>query len=244
MKQFQLGIVIPTYNERDNISELLSQIHKECTQNNIKTLVLIMDDNSPDQTSKVAEETGAKLHSESFEVRVSVRPTKMGLASAYIQGFEKIKHEVEYLLSMDADLSHQPKYIKDFIGKAKEGYELVIGSRYVKDGGVKGWGKHRLLLSRGGSLYCRILLGVGINDFTGGYNLYASKMFDEFDINSIKAQGYLFQIEMKYNLVKRGYKFTEIPIVFPDRIHGVSKISKNIIVEALMGVVRLRFKLK
>jgi dolichol-phosphate mannosyltransferase len=242
MKKYKLGIVTPTYKEKGNIAELVQRTHDACVKAGIKAVHLIMDDNSPDGTADEIRDWISKINDENYELRIHVRPGKMGLASAYTQGFEMIKDEAEYLLSMDADLSHKPEYIGELLSKAAEGYDLVIGSRNIPGGSVKGWKMLRILISRNGSRYTRTLLGVKIYDFTGGYNLYKTEIFDKLDLNTIKAQGYLFQIEMKYTVAKLGFKFAEIPIEFPDRTHGHSKISKKIIIEAFLGVPKLRFK--
>jgi dolichol-phosphate mannosyltransferase len=243
MPEYKLGIVVPTYNEKENILELLEKIQAQTDQNQIKTLVLIMDDNSPDGTAQVAQEYAKSLRSDFLRVLVHVRSGKQGLASAYKQGFAKIKDQVEYLLEMDADLSHQPKYFPEFVKLADSGYDLVIGSRYVSGGGVENWTWDRKLISRLGSLYAWMILWVNISDFTGGYNLYRAGVFDKLAIDSIQAQGYLFQIELKYKTARLGYKFTESPIIFPDRSRGQSKLSVSIFWEALFGVVKLRFGL-
>jgi len=240
MNKYVLGIVIPTYKESENISDLLEKIAKEVKKDEISTLVLVMDDNSPDGTADLARASAAKLNSENFVIEVKVRPGKMGLASAYIQGFQHIKDKVDFLQEMDADFSHNPKYLKELVHQAKAGYDFVIGSRNIPGGSVVGWGPVRNLISKLGSLYSKIILGVNINDFTGGFNLYNTKVFDKLDLNSIKAEGYLFQIEMKYRASKLGFKFTEIPIIFVDRQKGKSKFNKKIVLEALLGVIRLR----
>jgi dolichol-phosphate mannosyltransferase len=243
MPEYKLGIVIPTYNESENILELLERIKEQVDKQSIKTLVLIMDDNSPDGTAEVVEQNTPNLESNFLEVRVHVRPGKQGLASAYKQGFAKIKDEVEYLLEMDADLSHQPRYFPQFLKLAEQGYDLVIGSRYVKGGGVEGWTWDRQLISRLGSLYSTIILLTNIRDFTGGYNLYRSSVFDTLKLDSLQAEGYLFQIELKFKTRRAGFRVIESPIIFPDRSRGQSKMSGSIFWEALFGVVKLRLGL-
>ncbi len=240
MNKYVLGIVIPTYKESENISDLLNKIAEEVKKEQISTLVLVMDDNSPDGTADLAKERAANLNSEGFTIEVKVRPGKMGLGSAYIQGFEHIMDRVDFLQEMDADFSHNPKYLKDLVHQAKSGYDYVIGSRNIKGGSVVGWGPVRNMVSKFGSLYSKLILGVNINDFTGGFNLYKAEVFQKLDLKSIKAEGYLFQIEMKYRAAKLGFKFTEIPIIFTDREKGKSKFNKKIVLEALLGVIRLR----
>jgi dolichol-phosphate mannosyltransferase len=238
MKKFELGIVIPTYNEKDNIGELLLSIKNTC--DGITTVVLVVDDNSPDGTAKVVQTLIEHVCTERFEIRLLNRASKMGLGSAYKQGFTLLMPEVKNLVSMDADHSHQPTYLPEFISISNEGYDLVIGSRYVDGGGVKNWALYRQILSKGASVYSKSLLWMNVNDLTGGYNLYKSEVFEKINLNSIRAEGYLFQVEMKYKIIKSGFKFFETPIVFPDRKKGKSKISRKIILEALVGVVRLR----
>jgi dolichol-phosphate mannosyltransferase len=240
MTRFDLGVVVPTYNEKGNIEVLLPKIKQVCQTANLKTLVLVMDDNSPDGTVDLVRKLIGQLNSENFEIRCEVRPKKMGLASAYIQGFEQIRGETEFVLSMDADLSHDPIYTPEFIKTAKSGYDYVIGSRYIQGGGVIGWGLYRRFISRMGSLYATLITGVDIRDFTGGFNLYRSSLFDTLSLGKVKAEGYLFQIEMKYRLAKLGFKYKEFPIVFTDRVVGQSKISRRIVMEAFLGVVKLR----
>lgn len=243
MPKYKLGIVIPTYNERDNLTELLEQIKEQSETHNIQTLVLIMDDNSPDGTAQLASQLLESLSSEHFVLKLQVRPGKQGLASAYKQGFALIKDEVEYILEMDADLSHQPKYFPKFVQLAEAGYDLVIGSRYLAQGGVDGWTWERRLISRLGSLYARVILWVNIRDFTGGYNLYRTTVFDKLSPATLRAEGYLFQIELKYKTAKLGFKFIETPIIFPDRKKGQSKMNSSIFWEAFFGVLKLRLGL-
>ncbi len=243
MFEFKLGIVVPTYNEKDNILELLEQIKEQVEIHDIQTLVLVMDDNSPDGTANLVKLHAARLQAERLKIEVNVRPGKEGLASAYKQAFSKIKNRVEFLLEMDADLSHQPKYFPKFISLAETGFDLVIGSRYVSGGGVEDWTWDRKLISRLGSFYSNLILWSNIQDFTGGYNLYRSSIFDKLNINSLKAEGYLFQIELKYRTKKLGFNVVESPIVFSDRSRGQSKMSRGIFWEAFIGVVKLRLGL-
>jgi dolichol-phosphate mannosyltransferase len=239
---FDLAIVVPTYNEKGNINELLGQVQEVVENNKIKTLVLVMDDNSPDGTSQIVESFITKNQSPFLTVQIKVRPGKMGLSSAYKQGFSYIlaNYKSQYLMEMDADLSHKPMYIPQFIAQAKLGFQAVFGSRYVAGGGVENWGWLRRKISFFGSLYTRTILGLPIRDFTGGYNFFAAEIFDKLELDSILAEGYLFNIEIKYRLAKLGYKFCEVPIIFPDRTAGKSKFSKQIILEAVLGVWKLR----
>lgn len=240
---YNLGIVIPTYNEKDNIVKMLDLLNSNLNNKGHKIIILIMDDSSPDGTSKIVQEYISNHKIEDITTELKVRAGKEGLATAYTQGFQYLidNYNPEFLLSIDADLSHNPKYIIPMLEKiTKENLDLVIGSRYVTGGGVENWGFVRKMLSKGGSIYAKTILGVAINDLTGGFNLYRSSIFKSIILDHIKARGYLFQIEMKYRTTKAGYKVSEYPIIFTDRINGKSKMSKKIILEALLGVWGLR----
>ena len=243
---YKLGIVIPCYNESLNIYELLVQIDEVVSYNKVKTLVLVVDDASPDQTAKIVREIIGNNQSGFLDIQVMERAGKLGLGTAYIQGISKIVDQCEFVMEMDADLSHQPKYIMDFLKAAEQNnLDLVIGSRYVKGGGIENWDFKRKAISRFGSLYAKIILGVNINDFTGGYNMFRSDFIKRINLLSqIQSIGYLFQIEMKYRSVCTKARFVEIPIIFPDRINGVSKMSGSIIKEAAIGVFKLKFDMK
>jgi dolichol-phosphate mannosyltransferase len=239
---FKLGVVIPCYNEVENIISLLEILKKEMQKNSINTKVLVVDDSSPDGTANLVENFIEKENQKDiFEVELLKRPKKSGLASAYIQGLSYLKVNCEYLLEMDADHSHRPIYIPEMLAKLEnENYDYAIGSRNIKGGGVENWGWHRKIISKYASLYSRIVLGVPIYDFTGGFNMYKSKVFDKVQLKDIKAEGYLFQIELKYKAYKNDFKFVEIPIIFPDRREGKSKFSKKIIYEAFFGIWKIK----
>lgn len=239
--QFTLGIVVPTYKERDNIENLLNRVKVEVEKHSIVTTLLVMDDSSPDGTADIVTRLIPILNSDYLTIQIKVRPGKLGLGSAYVQGFQVLKDSCEYLLEMDADLSHKPEYVNIFLEKVKMGNDLVIGSRYIKGGGVEDWGIIRKGISSGASIYCQWILGISINDWTGGYNMYRSTVFDTVKLDCMIAEGYLFQIEMKYKTVKNNFKWIESPIVFPDRSAGHSKFDKKILLEALIGVWKLRF---
>ncbi len=225
-------IIIPTYNEKENIERLIEQI----TKLNRDFHVLIIDDNSPDGTGRIADGLAQK-HS---EVSVIHRSGKLGLGTAYIAGFKYgVENNYDLVFTMDADFSHQPKYLIDLLEKAKE-YDLVIGSRYIKDGGIKNWPLPRLILSRGANIYVRMVTGLPIFDSTGGFNCYRSKVLEKIDLDSVISDGYAFQIEIKYNLWEKGFSIKEVPITFIDRTRGTSKISKGIILQALFLVWKLR----
>lgn len=243
---YKLGIVTPCYNESQNIQQLLSQIDEVASGNKIKTLVLVVDDASPDGTADIVKNQIKENQSEFLEIRILQRTGKLGLGTAYIQGLGQIKSECDFIMEMDADLSHQPKYIVDFLKAAEHNnLDLVIGSRYIEGGGIENWDIKRKAVSRFGSLYAKIILGVNVNDFTGGYNMFRSQFITKIDLlNQIESIGYLFQIEMKYRSIKAGAKFQEVPIIFPDRVNGQSKMSGSIIKEAAIGVFKLKLNVK
>lgn len=232
-------IIIPTYNERENIKDLIFSVFQSLKKNPCH--ILVIDDNSPDGTYTLLEE----LKKNQFKNKISLikRERKLGLGTAYIKGFQwGLDRGYDLFIEMDADFSHNPVYLPEMI-KLSESYDFIIGSRYVTGGGIKGWGKKRKLISKGGSLYAKTILSCPINDLTGGYNLWQKKVLLDIDINNIISEGYSFQIEMKYRAYKRGFKFYEFPIIFEDRALGLSKMSKKIIREAIIAVWKLKFGL-
>lgn len=226
-------IIIPTYNEKANILTLVPEIFRVAPF----AKILVVDDNSPDGTFDATLKLKQK-YPNLFSIK---RESKMGLASAYITGFKHaISMGAEYLCEMDADFSHDPNVLP-VIADSMKRYDAVIGSRYVKDGGTKNWGIFRRVVSKFGSLYAKIILGVGINDFTGGFNCYRKNVLLDIDLDKITSQGYSFQIELKYKTFKKGFNIKEIPIIFVDRRVGFSKMNSLIIFEALFKVWKLRF---
>ncbi len=231
----KLLIIIPTYNEAPNIEKFLNTVYQNCS--NMDFSVLVVDDNSPDGTAKIVE-NWINLHSNCFLLK---RDRKDGLGKAYIAGFKwGFSKDFDYFCQIDADFSHDPKYIPQIIKKMEE-YDFVIGSRYVKGGGVRGWSIIRKIISKGGSLYSRIILNFKINDFTGGFNFWNRKVLESIELDSLFSSGYSFQIEMKYRAAKKGFKYLEFPIIFIDREKGRSKMSKTIVFEAMLNVLKLRF---
>jgi len=227
-------IIIPTYNERENIERLVQEIQKL----NRDFHVLIIDDNSPDGTGRIADGL-AKKYSKVFVIH---RPAKLGLGTAYITGFKHaLENSYDLVFTMDADFSHQPGYLINLLEKAKE-YGLVIGSRYVKDGEIQNWPLHRLILSRGANIYVRMVTRLPIFDSTGGFNCYRREVLEKIDFDTIISEGYGFQIEMKYRVWKSRFSIREVPITFIDRARGTSKISKRIIFQALFLVWKLRIE--
>lgn len=228
-------VIIPTYNEKENIQKIIPSILKL----NLGLDILVVDDNSPDRTSITVKQL--KLKSQKSKIFVLDRKQKDGLGKAYIAGFKwALKNNYQVIIQMDADLSHDPKYLKKMLEKI-ESHDLVIGSRYVKGGGIKGWGWNRKILSRGGSLYSKIILGLKINDLTGGFKCWQANLLKKIGLSSITSNGYSFQIEMNFRAAKLKAKIKEIPIVFTDRDVGKSKMSKKIVFEALWKVWKLRF---
>lgn len=228
-------IVIPTYNEIENIEIILEKVFSL----ELGVDILIVDDNSPDKTyAKVQELIDADTYA--GQLHLVIRQKKEGLGKAYIEGFKWcLARDYAFVIEMDADLSHDPKYLPSFIENIKE-YDLVIGSRYVKGGGVVNWSLLRKFISFGGSTYARVILGIGIRDVTGGFKCFRREVLEAIDLDNIMSAGYAFQIEMNYRTILKGFKVKEVPIVFEDRIAGKSKMSKKIFIEALLNVVTLR----
>lgn len=220
-------VVIPTYQEADNIDNVLTRVRESLPQ----ATVLVVDDNSPDHTADRAEKVGEKLG----QIEVLRRPGKSGLGSAYREGFEwGIGKGYDILIEMDADLSHDPADLPRLVEGIDTGADLVVGSRYVPGGAIPGWPAHRALLSRYGNLYARTLLRLNLHDTTSGYRAYRSSLVNQIHIADVRADGYGFQIEMAYRSARAGAVIKEVPIVFIDRTEGVSKMSGRIIVEALI----------
>ncbi len=227
-------IVIPTFNEAENIVKLINEIF-QLSIDSVSIDILIIDDNSIDGTSKLVKEMGNN------HVFVIDREKKMGLGTAYIRGFKyAIENNYEYVFEMDADFSHDPKSIPDFIFKMKEA-DLVIGSRYMNGIAVVNWPLSRLLISIGAGIYTRMITFLPVNDVTAGYMCYKVDSLKQINLDSVKSNGYSFQIEMKYRMWKKGFTLKETPIVFIDRRAGVSKMSRKIVYEAAFMVWKLRF---
>lgn len=228
-------VIIPTYNERENIPVLLPRVLADP-----RLSVLVVDDGSPDGTGDFvasAMEDEPRLH-------LIRRSSKQGLGTAYLAGFRYgLERGADYLFEMDADFSHDPRYLPALHAAAETTYDLVIGSRYVPGGGTTDWGLVRRLISRGGNLYARLILGLKVSDMTGGFRCYRSRALHGLELGRIRSNGYSFQIEMAYRVHQAGFRIGEVPIIFPDRRVGASKMSKNIVVEALINVVKLRLGL-
>ena len=225
-------IIIPTYNERENLPRLVEAIHEEVPFLH----VLVVDDNSPDGTGEEAD----RLAGEDERIHVMHRSGKLGLGTAYLQGFDyALQHDYELIFEMDCDFSHQPKHLPQFL-ETIEDADLVLGSRYVQGGGTENWPLKRKVLSRGGSLYARTILGLKFRDLTGGFKCFRRQVLESINLEQIRSEGYAFQIEMTWRAYQKGFRIKEIPIVFVERESGVSKMSKNIFWEAVWMCWKLR----
>lgn len=226
-------VVTPTYNERDNLPDLVAAVHRAAPEAEI----LVVDDASPDGTGPLADELAAS----DPRVHVLHRAGKLGLGTAYVDGFRHAMAEgYDVVFEMDADLSHDPAYIPRFLDAIAQGADVVLGSRNVEGGAVEGWGVGRHVLSKGGSLYARTILGVGVRDLTTGFKAYTRRALEVIDPGSVRSNGYSFQIETTYRALRKGLRVVEVPIVFVDRRVGRSKMSRRIFAEAIVEVWRLR----
>lgn len=236
----KLAVAVPTYNEITNVKKLLPALKKNLSKTDADCTVFVIDDNSPDGTASVAEKLGKELKTSKFKVVVLKRKKKEGLGKAYVFAFHKIlEKDFDHILQMDADLSHNPKYLPEFL-KAAEEADFVVGSRYIKGGSTPDWQIHRKLLSRGGNTYTRLMLSSKVSDYTGGFNLYSADLLRKVDLDSLQASGYGFLIELKYKALQKCSDVRQVPIVFMDRQHGSSKIPRGIIIKNLVLVAKLR----
>lgn len=225
-------VVVPTYNECENIDRIIEAV----LSLPVAAHITVVDDNSPDGTGEIADAIAAREE----RVHVIHRQGKMGLGSAYIAGFKyALQQGAQHILEMDADFSHDPAYIPRLLNAARE-YDVVVGSRYVAGGGTDNWGLLRQLVSRGGSLYAKVILGMSTWDLTGGFNCWRRAVLESVGLDAVTSNGYAFQIEMKYRAFRRGFRIVEIPITFVDRRVGESKMSGSIVREALWKVWRFR----
>ena len=227
-------LILPTYNEAENVGPI---VHAARAQLRDGDHILIVDDNSPDGTGRIADTLAAELPG----VEVLHRPAKQGLGRAYLAGFAyALDRGAELVLEMDSDFSHDPADLPRLIAAAENGADLVLGSRYVAGGSVTDWGLVRRLVSRGGSWYARRVLGVDVRDLTGGFKCFRRAVLEALDLNAVHADGYGFQIELTYRTIKAGFTVEEIPIVFRDRRVGESKMTARIALEAVWKVPALR----
>jgi dolichol-phosphate mannosyltransferase len=226
-------VVTPTYNEADNLEAFVRALFGAVPDAH----VLVVDDGSPDGTGKIAD----RLAGSDERVRVLHRAGKLGIGTAYLDGFRfGLREGYDVLVQMDTDLSHDPAHLPAMLRAIEEGADVVLGSRNIAGGGVRGWGLGRHVLSKGGSLYSRTILGLSIRDLTSGYKAFRREVLEGLDLASIRSEGYSFQIEMTWRALRGGFSVVEVPIVFVDRRAGESKMSRQIFLEAVAMVWKLR----
>lgn len=229
-------VIIPTYNEKGNIEPLVRGIFSSLKNYDVN--ILFIDDGSPDGTGDEIR----RFQREDERIKLIERDRKMGLGKAYVAGFDfAIKNGYSHVFEMDADLSHKPEYLPLFLELARE-YDLVIGSRYIKGGGVRNWSPLRELISKIGNLYARLILGFSIKDSTAGFKCFRIEVLKSIKPETLSSEGYSFQIENVWRAWKKGFKIKEFPIIFYEREKGKSKMSKKIIFEAIFKVLELRLK--
>ena len=230
-------VIIPTYNEIENIEAIIDAVLSQCDD----VHVLVVDDNSPDNTAQKVEACQSRYADRLFLLK---RTGKQGLGTAYVDGFKWcLKRHYMFIFEMDADFSHDPRDLKRLYEVCRDqGVELAIGSRYIQGVNVVNWPLSRVLLSYAASLYVRLITGMKIFDPTSGFICYRRSVLEAINLDEITFIGYAFQIEMKYNTYKKKFNIQEIPIIFTDRLYGVSKLSKGIIKEAVFGVIQMRLK--
>ena len=231
-------LILPTYNEAVNIEPFVRAVLPELAEASPEHRILIVDDNSPDGTGRIADGLAAEIDT----VEVLHRAEKQGLGVAYLAGFRHaLANGAELVLEMDSDFSHSPADVPRLIGAARDA-DVVLGSRYVAGGGVSDWGLLRRALSRGGSWYARLVLRVNVHDLTGGFKCFRREVLERLDLDAIHAEGYGFQIEVTYRAIRAGFRVKEIPIVFRERQAGLSKMTARIAAEAVWKVPALRLR--
>jgi len=229
-------VIIPTFNEAENIVKVIQEVLYHNNENYIYE-VLVVDDNSPDGTANLVESLNDN------KINIIKRKGKLGLGTAYLEGFRyAIQKAYDYVFEMDADFSHDPKYLPEFINEIEKGFDMVVGSRYIDGISVVNWPIRRLLLSYFANVYTRIITGLHVKDTTAGFACYKVNSLEEINLEKIKSNGYSFQIEMKFKFYKKHFKISEIPILFIERRAGVSKMSKKVVYEAMFMVWKLKFK--
>ena len=241
-----LAVLIPTYNEAQNIALLLEKI-KSCISrlSLLRVVIYVIDDSSPDGTARVVEQIKASLETENFRIELLHRAQKQGLGKAYIDGFKTLLAQPDrpdYVLQMDADLSHHPESIPAFVEAMRAGADLVVGSRYIPGGSCPEWKWYRRALSVGGNRYARFVLGATVSDYTGGFNLFSTNLLQKLDFSKLDHSGYGFLIHLKYEASQLASKVTQVPIQFLDREHGVSKMPLNTIWRNFLMVLAIKLK--
>jgi dolichol-phosphate mannosyltransferase len=232
-------LCLPTYNERENIGHMVEALEALRPRLPLDGDVIVVDDNSPDGTGRLADELAATrpwLH-------VLHRPGKQGLGRAYIAGFRwALAREYAFVLEMDCDFSHDPERVPALLDAVLDGADLALGSRYVPGGGIANWGLGRRVISAAGCLYARVILGLPVRDLTGGFKCFRREVLEAIDLESVSAEGYAFQVEMTYRTARLGFRVREVPIVFVDRVAGGSKMTRQIVAEAAWRVPLLRLR--
>jgi dolichol-phosphate mannosyltransferase len=228
-------VIIPTFNEIENIEKMIRRVFALTEPFHL----LIVDDGSPDGTAEKVKQLQQEFNGRLF---LEERRGKLGLGTAYIHGFKwALQRTYAFIYEMDCDFSHNPDDLVRLYQACEQGYDLAIGSRYVKGGSVKNWPFSRILMSYFGSVYARMILWMPVKDTTAGFKCYRRKVLETIDLDGIRYVGYAFQIEMKYKTYKAGFKIKEVPILFVDRVEGTSKMSTKIFKEAFLGVIKMRF---
>ena len=231
-------VCLPTYNERENLEPMLRRLGEVFAANGLGARVLVIDDGSPDGTGEIADRLAAEL----AYVDVLHRERKEGLGPAYLAGFRRVlEGDADLVLELDCDFSHDPSDVPRLVAAAGSA-DVVLGSRYVRGGGTRNWGLGRRVVSRAGCLYARLVLGVRIQDLTGGFKCFHRRVLETIDLDAVRTKGYAFQIELTYRALRAGYQVVEVPIVFADRELGGSKMSRGIVLEAIARVPALRLR--
>jgi dolichol-phosphate mannosyltransferase len=229
-------VIIPTYNEIENIEKMIRTVFDLPT----RIEILIVDDGSPDGTAAKVKELQQEFTN---QLHIEERHGKLGLGTAYIHGFKwALKNNYDYIFEMDCDFSHNPQDLIRLLEACENGADVAVGSRYCKGGQISNWPIGRILMSYFASVYVRFILWLPVKDTTAGFKCYRKKVLETIELDRIKFMGYAFQIEMKYRAYKKGFKIQEVPILFTDRILGVSKMSTKIFKEAFLGVLQMRFR--
>lgn len=233
-----VAVIIPTYNERENIQVIIPKILEEFREGAIEGGIIVVDDASPDGTSEVVEEFAKN----SNRVYLFRRQGKLGIGSAYKDGFKfALSREFDGVIEMDADLSHNPSYLPDFVGGLEKGLELIIGSRYIPGGEIPKWSFSRRMISSLTNKVARFLLSLEPMDVTSGYRAYSSNVFRKLDLSQVKSDGYAFQVEMVMRCQRLGFKIGEIPIAFVDREKGETKLDRREMWQFLKSIIKLAF---
>lgn len=230
----EVWVVLPTYNEAENLEKIVPAIAARLPD---RHRILVVDDSSPDGTGEIADQ----LAGQRDDLAVLHRSSKDGIGPAYLAGFAQAMREgASTIVQMDADFSHDPAYLPELIAATRQA-DLAIGSRYIRGGGVENWGRLRRAISKGGSTYARLMLGVDVRDLTGGFKAWRRDLLERIDLDRVGTRGYAFQVEMTYRAILSGARVVEVPIVFRDRDLGASKMSRSIFIEAIWRVPALRF---